>query len=445
MNRAARIVRIVRKDLRVLGRSPVALVTLLAYPLVVAALVGLVASYANAKPRVALVDEDRLPVSLEIGDRTFHIEQTIDRVAEEVTLVRLDREEAERQLASGRIVALLVVPRGFVADLRGMVRSPQLELETTEGGLSIRVTQQVQALVYQLNRELSDAYVEANLRYIDLLLEGGEGEFLGQRIDVLGLQGVRDLLDELPPGPRLTRIREFVRTAELALGETDEALRATASPIELVESRDAGRTWALSAQVQSYALALTISFLALLLAAAALAGERDEGVLGRLRRGLVGPGELVASKTALAALAALAVGLGIAVAFGAIIELGDVEGGQPWSRLPLLALGLALTGSALGALGSLLGGLARDGRTASLVAILAVLPIVFLGLVPREVAPAAAAISNAFPFAHGVRFFTAALFDLDPATALLRESAWLVGLTLAYGLLARLVVARLPA
>ena len=64
-----------RKDLRVLGRSPLALVILLAYPLVVAALVGLVASYANAKPRVALVDEDRLPVSLEIGDRTFHIER----------------------------------------------------------------------------------------------------------------------------------------------------------------------------------------------------------------------------------------------------------------------------------------------------------------------------------------------------------------------------------
>ena len=442
--------RILRKDLRVLWRSPLALVILLAYPLVVAALVGLVASYANAKPRVALVDEDRLPVSIEIGDRTFHVGRTIDRVAKEVTLVRLDREEAERQLASGRIVALLVVPRGFVADLRGMARSPQLELETTQGGLSIRVSQQVQALVYQLNRELSDAYVEANLRYIELLLDGGQGEFLGRRIDVLGLEGVRNLLDELPPGPglnqiRLDRIREFVRTAELALGETDDALRATASPIELVESRDAGRTWALSAQVQSYALALTISFLALLLAAAALAGERDEGVLGRLRRGLVGPGELVGAKVALAAFAAIAVGLGIAIAFGAIIELGDVEGGQPWSRLPLLALGLALAGAALGALGSLVGALAREGRTASLVAILAVLPIVFLGLVPREVAPAAAGISDAFPFAHAVRFFTAALFELDPWTALLREAAWLIGLTLGYGVAARLVVARLPA
>ena len=436
---------ILRKDLRVLRRSPLALGVLLAYPLVVAALVGLVASYANAQPRVALVDEDGLPSSIRIGDRTFHVEKTIDRVAKEVTLVRLDRDEAERQLASGRIVALLVVPTGFVADLRSMARSPQLELETTRGGLSIRVTQQVQALVYQLNRQLSDAYVSANLRYIELLLEGGRGEFLGQDFDVLGLAGARRLLAELPPGPRLDRLREFVRIAELALGQTDSALEATANPIELVESSSFGRTWALSAQVQSYALALTIAFLAILLAAAALAGERDEGALARLRRGLVGPGELVGAKVALAAIAALVVGVGIAGAFGLIIELGHVEGGQPWTRMPLLALGLALTGAALGALGSLLGALARDGRTASLVAILAVLPIVFLGLVPREVAPAAAAVSDAFPFSHGLRFFSTALFDLDPWAAVAREGAWLAALTLAYGLLARSAVKRLPA
>ena len=436
---------LLRKDLRVLWRSPVALGVLLAYPLVVAALVGLVASYANAQPRVALVDEDGLPASILIGDRTFHVEQTIDRVAKEVTLVRLDRDEAERQLASGRIVALLVVPTGFVADLRSMARSPQLELETTRGGLSIRVTQQVQSLVYQLNRQLSDAYVNANLRYIELLLDGGRGEFLGRRFDVLGLAGARRLLDELPPGPRLDRLREFVRTAELALGQTDSALEATANPIELVESSDSGRTWALSAQVQSYALALTISFLALLLAAGALAGERDEGALARLRRGLLGAGQLVAAKVALASVAAVVVGVGIAAAFGVIIELGDVEGGQPWTRLPLLAVGLGLTGAALGALGSLLGALGRDGRTASLVAILAVLPIVFLGLVPREVAPAAAAVSDAFPFAHGFRFFSAALFELEPWSVAAREGAWLAGLALVYGAVARSAVKRLPA
>jgi hypothetical protein len=433
------------KDLRVLRRSPLLLGLLLAYPLVIAALVGLVASYANAKPRVALVDEDGLPAQVEVGGQTFHVERTIDRVADEVMLVRLDRDEAERQLRSGRIVAMLVVPSGFVGDLRSLARSPRLELETTRGGLSVRVTQQVQALVYQLNRQLSDAYVEANLEYIDLLLEGGEGSFLGQRFEVLGLERAGELLGELPAGPRLDQLREFVSTAEAALGETDDALRATANPIELVEVGGEGRTWALSAQAQSHALALTISFLALLLAAAALAAERDEGVLARLRRGRVGPGELVAAKAALAALAALALGLGIVLAFGAIIELGDVEGGQPWARVPLVALGLAAAGAALGALGALLGALARDARTAALVAILAVLPIVFLGLVPREVAPVAAHVSNAFPFAHALHLSTAALFDLDPWPTLARELAWLAGLTLLYGLAARSAVRRLGA
>src|SRR5206468_2229536 len=82
--------------------------------------------------------------------------------------------------------------------------------------------------------------------------------------------------------------RDFVGDARLALAQTGNALHATANPIELVRAPDRGRTWALSAQVQAYALALTISFLTLVLAAGSLAAERDENVVGRLARGLVG-------------------------------------------------------------------------------------------------------------------------------------------------------------
>ena len=41
-----------------LRRSPLLLGALLAYPVVIALLVGLVAGYASAKPRVAFVDEE---------------------------------------------------------------------------------------------------------------------------------------------------------------------------------------------------------------------------------------------------------------------------------------------------------------------------------------------------------------------------------------------------
>ena len=222
-------------------------------------------------------------------------------------------------------------------------------------------------------------------------------------------------------------------------------MRATANPIELQQIREHGRTWALSAQVQAYALAVTIAFLALLLAASALASERDENVIGRLARGLVSFGQLVWAKVALAAVVALGLGAAIALVFGIVIQAGGIEGGEPWERLPLLFVGLVLAGASLGALGALIGGLAREARTASLVALLVVLPIVFLGLVPKEVVPAAAWVSEAFPFSHAARFFQAALFDSDPWAKVGREALWLVGLGAGYGLLARAAARRLLA
>ncbi len=428
-----------------LRRTPVLLAILVLYPLLIAALVGLVAGYASSKPRVALVDEDGLPATLTLAGRRFDVQGTIDRVATEVRLVRLDADEARRELENGKVIATVTVPPGFVTRLKLMTESPTLELETSTGGLSDRVRQQVQALVFNLNRELQQAYIDSNLRYVRLIREGGRGDFLGRSFDLLGLHGAERLLRGQPPGPERDRLLEFVRTARLALNQTDGALQATAHPIELVERPEHGRTALLSAQVQAYALALTLAFLALVLAAGALAAERDENVLGRLTRGLVTPGRLVTAKVALAAVVSAALGLGVALAFGAIIELGGVTGGEPWSRLPLLVLALLLVGASLGALGALLGALSREARTASLVALLVVLPIVFLGLVPREVFPAAGWVSDALPFTHGVRLFSAALYDVSPWAGIARETVWLAALTAAYALAARVGMRRLQA
>lgn len=432
-----RVSLLVAKDLRILRRSPVLLGVLVAYPVVIALLIGLVAAFATAKPRVALVDREGLPARIEVGGRSFDLASTIDEVAREVELVRLSPAEARRQLEAGRVIATVTVPPGFIAELRAMVRSPRLQLETVQGGLAPRVSREIEALVYGLNRQLQEAYIQANLRYVELILDGGQGTFLGRRFDVLGLDGTREVLSELPRGPRLDRIREFVDTAELALGQTGTALRATANPIELERVSGRGRSWTVSAQVQAYALALTLSFLTLLLAAGAFAAERDENVLGRLARGLVGIGQIVWAKVALAAVVALAVGLTIALAFGLATELAGVPGGEPWSRLPLLAVGLALAGASLGALGTLLGALAGEARSASLVALLVVLPIVFCGLVPRGVVPVVSTASDAFPFAHAVRLFAAALYEASPWRTIAVEALWLAGLGLVFGVAAR--------
>jgi len=431
---------VLRKDIRTLLRTPVLLAVLFAYPLMIAALLGLVAGYANSKPRVAFVDEDGLPSHLVVGRHRFDVAATIAEVSRNVRLVRLSPEEASRRLDDGNVVAVVTVPPGFVATLQEMVRSPTLQLAVTRGGTSSRVRQQVQALVYSLNRKLQRAYIDANLRYVQLILHGGDGSFLGEQFNVLGLDRTARELRALPQDERVRAIEHFVHDARLALAQTDDALRATAAPIALTELSQRGRSASLSAEVQSYALGLTITFLSLVLAAGALAGERDENVLGRLARGLVSPGRLVAAKVALAAVVATVLGLGVALAFAIVTVVGHAPGGEPWSRLPLLATGLALTGAALGGVGSLIGALAREARTASLVAVLVVLPVVFLGLIPAEIFAAAGWASDALPFAHGVRLFSATLYDLHPWGAVAREAGWLAGLCLVFSLAARAAV-----
>jgi ABC-2 type transport system permease protein len=434
---------LLRKDLLVLRRSPLLVGVLVAYPLVIALLIGLTAAYANAKPRVALVDLDGIPHHVSVAGNTFDVDALIHQVAKNVELVRMSENDASRQLASGRVAAVITIPEGFIDELKGLVASPHLTLATGTGGITPRVRQQMQALVYNLNLHLQKAFIEADVRYVQLLLHGGKGMVLGHAFSIIGLDGAARLLLGLPPSPQKAKIADFVHDARLALALTDNAIRATATPIVLDEVRGRGRTSALSAQVQAYGLAITVSFLGLLLAAGALAAERDENVIGRLVRGLVGLGRLIAAKVALAVTVALALGLAILLGFGIAVEAGGVAGGQPWQRLPLVLVGVALAGAAVGAVGALVGALARESRTASLVGVLTVLPVVFLGLVPREIVPAAAWISDAFPFAHAVRFFASALYDRSPWSVVGREAAWLVGLCAAFFALARLSARRL--
>jgi hypothetical protein len=440
------------KDLRILGRSPALLAALILYPVVFAVLVGLVVRYASDRPRVAFVDLDRLPETLTVGGQRFNVPRVISEVQGSVDLVPMEEEEADRQLATGGIVAEIVVPPGFASKLRGMVESPKLILKTARGGLSGRVEQQTQALVYALNQRLQTAYIKANLAYVKLIVEGGQGSFLGNEFDIVGLDRAGEMLDEIERTSDDPEIRErarelatFVREARLALGASDQSLRATANPIELEIDKKAGRTWLLSAQLQAYALGLTLAFICVLLAAAALAAERDENVIGRLLRGLIRLVDLVLVKVLLAAFVAVGLGFAIALLFGALAEILDVSGGEPWQRLPLLVVGLALAGAAFGAFGALIGALSRESRTAVLVAFLATLPLVLVGLVPEGAALAAWWAARAFPFSHSVDFFQAALYDTNPWGTLVREAVWLLGLGLGFGAAARLAVRRLLA
>ncbi len=189
--------------------------------------------------------------------------------------------------------------RDSSATSQTMATSPSLVLRTGSGGLAPRVTQQMQSLVYQLNQKLQAGYIAANLEFVRLILHGGSGKFLGRHFTLLGLDGTAAGAGEAAAeqaGGRDRALRPGRARRPRADRHSHSRRRRIRSRSRSRRAR--GRTWVLSAQVQAYGIAVTVTFLALLLAAGAAAAEKDEGTIGRLRRGLVSFGQLVWAKSA---------------------------------------------------------------------------------------------------------------------------------------------------
>jgi hypothetical protein len=439
------------KDIRILRRSPLTVALLVIYPLALAVLVGAVIADAGARPRVAFVDLDHLPERASVGNVHFEIGDLLRSVRHEVELVPMDQTKAQHALARGDVVAVIVVPRGFLSELKSLLSSPTLTLETSRGAARDRVLREVQSVVFRLNLRLQGQFLASNIAYLRTLVHGGSTEFLGRKVTVLGLEPaatkVQEIIGTLPKGDAraasLGEIAHFAGQTTLALGAAEGTLRATAHPVVLREIVRPGRSYLLGSQLQSYALAVSLCFVGVLLAAGAIALERDENVIGRLSRGLAGPGELIVEKIILTAIAGVVLGGLLAVAFGVAVSLQGVGGSQPWLRLPLLVPALAASGAAVGALGVLVGTVARELRTAAILALALILPVIFLGIVPRELSPMAARISDAFPFAPSAHVFSDVLFVSEPLGGLAGGLAHLVLLTLIFGGAARLAARRL--
>ena len=184
-----------------------------------------------------------------------------------------------------------------------------------------------------------------------------------------------------------------------------------------------GRSYLLGSQLQSYALAVSLCFVGVLLAAGAIALERDENVIGRLSRGLArpgradrreGPADRAREHRARRPARDRVRRRGLACRAPAAAS--------PGSRLPLLVPALAAAGAAIGALGVLVGTLARELRTAAILALALVLPMIFLGIVPHELSPTAATVSDVFPFAPSAHVFSDVLFVSAPLGGLVERA-----------------------
>ena len=444
------------KDLQILRRSPLLTALLVIYPIVLAVLIGFAVSRGPDKPRVAFFNEiemEEASEGLELGAGGFSQDQAFDQLCERVECVDTDsREEAIAKVEDGDVLAALILPRDFLQRLQDQLAGAGLEPASVEVYVNeddpIKadlVDDRIRSLITEANLVLSDEISAQLLGYLDVLVEGGEFSipFLGQTIDVLGLERTERILKDVRSevsGPRREVLDTVIRFAELAgenLSFADELLGSVAEPIAVEKEVVSGDVPPLDTFAIAVAIAITLMFVTTLLVAGSLALEREENTFTRLTRGLVSRAGLLAEKIGLGTICSIAV---------ALILLGVLElfVSLDWGRFPLFGIAIVLAGAAFAAMGSAIGVAAREVRASALAAFALTLPIAFLSLVPtgtvsEGVYDAIRIVTGAFPFRPALDALSA---GLSPAGELPLNLLHLALLTAAYFALARLTLRR---
>jgi ABC-type multidrug transport system permease subunit len=437
------------KDLRILRRSPLLVSLLVLYPIVVAVLIGFALSRGPDKPEVAFYNGlEGQPTQVELGGEQIDLAREGQRLFDAIDPVRVDsRDEAIQKVEDGDVLGALVIPDNLASNVQSALEPGTVEVYYNAEDPAKRqyVENTIKSQVQQANSALTKRVAEEALQLLDLISDGGEYTFLGQDFDVLGLRRSEQILQaargDLPAGSperaELDRVIAFAGLARENLAFSDEVLNVVGEPIRVKATSLDGGTTSLNSFAIALAVAVSLMFITLLLAAGTLALEREENAFARLVRGLVSRTGLLVEKAGLAAVCSVAESLLMLAGLGLFVDLD-------WGRFPLWLAALALGALAFAALGLAIGALTREVRAASLLAFMLCLPLAFLALVPSgAVAPALydviRAVSAAFPFKPALDALDAALNDAgDLGGPLLHLTA----LALVFGALARLALRR---
>jgi ABC-type transport system involved in cytochrome c biogenesis permease component len=443
------------KDLQILRRSPLQAALLVAYPILIAVLVGFAISRGPEKPRVAFLNEVPAGSRVEVGGAQLPAAGVSTRICRRVDCVKVaDRDAALAKVHSGEVLAALILPANLVNKINSLSTLapgvPEVEVLVNEEDpvKAQLVDDRISTLLAQANLAIARRIAGEGGHYLRLLIEGGNLSVLGQTVHILGLRATAQVLTALEPalprGPLRASLRQVVEFAGQARDNLNIAgplLERLAQPIEVKKVSIGGSSPPLEIFAVAVAATLTLAFVVVLLVAGSLALEREENAYPRLVRGLVSPAGLLGEKVL------LGVAVGVAVT---MLMLAGMQIFVPleWGRIGLWLAAILAGAGALAATGAAFGALAREVRTVSLLAFMVTLPIALLSLVPSGsvgsgVFDAIRVLTALFPFKPALQAITSALDSSGPGIG--GPLAHLAILAVAYGLLARLALRRFAA
>jgi ABC-2 type transport system permease protein len=444
------------KDLQILRRSPLVTALLIAYPIAIAVLIGFALSRGPDKPQVAFLNEVPVGQEFALGEGSLDKNAAKSQLCQRVDCIDVSSEEEARQMVeSGDVLGALILPSDLLSrvnSLSGLTpKQPFVRVLVNEEDpvKAQLVDDRISSLITKANLKVSRTVTATGASYLDLIVNGGQFNLLGQTIDILGLTKAAGILGALesklgPNDPFAQPLREVIRFAGLARDNLNLAkplLRAIAHPIKVHTEVVSGSPPSLDAFAIAVAATVTLMFVTVLLVAGSLALEREENAFARLTRGLVSKSALLAEKVALGIVASLVVTLVMLAGISLFVHI-------EWSRLAVIALAILAGGAAWAAFGAAVGAGAGEVRASSLLAFMVSLPIAFLSLVPSGAVSAGLyhaleVVRACFPFHAALNALSAGLDST--AGGLGMALLHLAILTAAYGLLARVALRRFAA
>ena len=441
------------KDLLILRRSRLLVALLVVYPVALALLIGFAISASPSKPRVAIVDQTPPGETITLGGTRIGLDEYTSKLFDQVHVVRVPtRPAAVSRVASGDVLAAIVIPADIVSKISSGVN--QAHVEVIYNGDALKqsfVRSAINSALAQANLALSEQIKSVAVHDLNLLLAGGQVGALGGQ-EIIGLRQLPAALSAIarrqPPGndrATLVRVAGFARLAASNLGLATDVLTTVSQPITVHSTLLHGKRTPLDTYAVVVAVSISLMFICVLLAAGGIALEREEHAIARLirrppgqGRGLISREGLLAEKALLAAVCAFAVAFAMLLGVSAFVTL-DL------SRIGTWVAALAFGALAFGALGIVIGALAREVRAASLLAFLLSLPLAFLALVPSGSVAAGlygaiGAVSFVFPYKAALQALDTAVNGASPDVG--ASIAHLVALTLMFGVLARLGLRR---
>ncbi len=283
------------KDLQILRRSPLQVVLLIAYPILIALLIGFAISREPGQPRVAFLNEIPAGARVVGGDGRLPAVGVKARICKQVECVDVsDEAEAVAKVRSGDVLAALILPADLIDRLNSLStlspRTPEVEvIVNEENPLKARVVDdRITALLAQANLFIARQIAHEGGRYLDLIVDGGNFDVLGRQVEILGLRESARILRELRPAvpaagrPELERVLRFATLARDNLNVASPLIDRLAQPIVVDKRSVSAPTPPLEIFAIAVAATLTLTFVTLLLVAGSLALEREENTYPRL-------------------------------------------------------------------------------------------------------------------------------------------------------------------